>query len=412
MRISINSTITSLYTKQHVSSEHWDVRRKRVLPGEEQSAEINKELDRLKNLVLYHHGRIVSEGGVVTANIVKQLLSREAGADTLLSVFREHNAAYKKRAGKDRSILSWKSYEVIYACLGRFIKQHYHTEDITLKSLNIDFINNYEFYLRVVRRLSPNTVRCRVALVWQIARLAVSKGLLPCDPFLGYVPERVKPNTDFLAGDEFDKILSLDLQNPKLCLARDLFVFSAFTGLAYCDIETLESRHICLSSDGEKWIIKKRQNSQMESKIILLDIPLGIIRKYQSRQIDEKIFHAPHRTEISRSLRSISHACGFGRTIVFKMARPCFAGLITLKHGLSVETVSRMMGYASAEAARRFINIDKQKVANDMEELNRKMEGLYRLQNISVDDMENTKEVFIESAKWSKTARSERVLLR
>ena len=94
------------------------------------------------------------------------------------------------------------------------------------------------------------------------------------------------------------------------------------------------------------------------------------------------------------------------------MARPCFAGLITLKHGLSVETVSRMMGYASADAARRFINIDKQKVANDMEELNRKMEGLYRLQNISADDMENTKEVFKESAKWSKTAKSEPVLLR
>ena len=394
MRISINSTVATLYTKQYILSEHWDVRKNRVFTEHDQASAINDKIDKLESLARYHYKRILSESSFITADMVKQILVRDAAPVTLLEVFKLHNASYRKRVGKDRAFNSWQSYETIYSSVERFIRLQYNIEDIALKKLDINFINDYEFYLRITNLLSPCTVRNRIMLLWKIVRLAVSKGLLNRDPFLGYTPERIKRNDDFLTEEEFEKILSLNIQESNLCFIRDLFVFSAFTGLAYCDIESLRPEHICRSTDGELWILKKRENTGMKSKIILFDIPARIIRKYEPEQKGNKIFNVPDRVSISRYMRIISHEYGFDRNIIFRMARPCFAGLITLKHGIPVETVSRMMGYALAEAAGKFININKQKVANDMEELNWKMEGLYKLQDFSSSDMEKSKELF------------------
>lgn len=240
----------------------------------------------------------------------------------------------------------------------------------------------------------------------------MAKGLLTRDPFFGYTPERVKRNTDFMTEDEFEKILSLDIKDPNLCFARDLFVFSGLTGLSYCNIQSLKAEHICKSSDGEFWIIKKRENTDMESKIILFDIPLRLIRKYHTRRNGNKIFCAPNRTTIARHMRAISQLYGFDRSILFRMARPCFAGLITIKHGIPVETVSRMMGYSSAEGAGRFININKQKIANDIDILIEKMDGFYKLQDFALPAMRKPQWAFERNEKHGITAKCEQKLLR
>ena len=412
MRITIDTTTAMLYTKQHIFSEHWNVDKRRVMPEDENAPMINAELDRFENLVLHHHKRVISERGIITADMVKQAILKGADPTTLLGIFRMHNERYKRHAGKDNTLQTLECYEVIYGSIEKFIKLRYDVEDVILKRLDIDFINDYEFHLRITKRLSPCTVLQRIMLLRKVVRLAMAKGLLTRDPFFGYTSERVKRNTDFMTEEELHKILSLNIEDIKLCFARDLFVFSAFTGLSYCDIRSLKNHHISCSSEGEVWIIKKRENTDMESKIILFDIPLKIIQKYKTRRNGNKIFDAPNRTIISRQMKSISRIYGFDRNILFRMARPCFAGLITLKHGIPVETVSRMMGYSSAEAISRFINISKQKVGDDMDLLIEKMDGLYKLQKFLPYDRQNRNSYFMQNAKCGKITKLEQVLSR
>lgn len=412
MRISIDAKVTMLYTKQHISSEHWDVAKRRVVSEDENAAMINAEIDRLEKLVVHHYKRILSEKGIITADMVKRAILQGADPTTLLGVFRMHNEHCKKHVGNGLTTGSLECYEVIYSSVEKFIKQRYNVEDISLRKLDIDFINDYEFHLRITNRLKPRTVWQRIMLLRKVIRLAIAKGLIIRDPFFGFTPERVKRNTDFMTEEEFEKILSLDIENTNLCFTRDLFVFSAFTGLSYCDIESLRGEHICTSSDGEYWIIKKRENTDIESKIILFDIPLRLIRKYHTRRSGHKIFSVPDRTTIGRHMRAISQLYGFDRSILFRMARPCFAGLITMKHRIPIETVSRMMGYSSAGGAARFINVNKQKVANDMEVLFEKMDGFYKLQGSSLSNKKKSQEQFKRKEKHGIRAKWEQELLR
>lgn len=383
MRISVNAKNVTLYTKRHIRSEEWHVATTRVRADSPHAETINGELERLKSRVLQLHERMRTERGVVTAAMIKQALQSDADPTTLLEIFRELNADCQKRVGQGRSPLTVESYKTIYDSVAKFIRLRYATEDISLKRLDITLINDYEFYLRVTSRLSPRTVRDRVLMLRQLARMAIGRGLLDRDPFAGYTPERMAERTDFLREEELDKLLSLDIEDPALCLMRDLFIFSAFTGLSICDIRTLRPEHLCrCTPDDRLWIIKKRENTDMESKVLLFDIPHRIIRKYQSGCSNETIFSTPRQEKITGYMRQLGRMCGLDREIFFRMARPAFARLITLPYGVPVETVSRIMGYSSAVAAAKFTSVGRQKVAEDMDALSCKMEGLYKLPDV------------------------------
>lgn len=60
---------------------------------------------------------------------------------------------------------------------------------------------------------------------------------------------------------------------------RDVFIFFCFTGLAYIDVKNLTQENIRKSFDGEMWINTKRQKTDIQSKILLLDITMRILEK-------------------------------------------------------------------------------------------------------------------------------------
>ena len=70
---------------------------------------------------------------------------------------------------------------------------------------------------------------------------------------------------------------------------RDLFVFACFTGLAYIDVAGLTQDNICKSFDGNLWIMTKRQKTNTDVNVPLLDIPKMILKKYKGKLPNGKI---------------------------------------------------------------------------------------------------------------------------
>ena len=85
-----------------------------------------------------------------------------------------------------------------------------------------------------------------------------------------------------------------DFAIPRLELVRDLFIFSCFTGLAYIDVANLRREHLVMM-DGKAWIMTRRQKTNVESNVLLLDIPKAIIAKYGNNPAypprDGKLFY-------------------------------------------------------------------------------------------------------------------------
>ena len=112
-------------------------------------------------------------------------------------------------------------------------------EDIAFDRLNLNFIDAYDYYLRVDRQMKQNTILGHLIVLKKMIRRAVHQGILKGDPFVNYIAEQPEKLCRHLKSEEIDKIMKVHIESKKVCHTRDMFVFCCFTGLAYSDIRNL-----------------------------------------------------------------------------------------------------------------------------------------------------------------------------
>jgi site-specific recombinase XerD len=133
---------------------------------------------------------------------------------------------------------------------------------------------------------------------------------------------------------------------PRLEHVRDIFVFSCFTGLAYVDVKNLKEKDIRSSFDGMLWIMKKRQKTNIQSNILLLEIPKMILGKYKDKLQNENVLPVLSNQKMNSYLKEIADLCGIEQNLTFHLARHTFATTVTLSKGVPIETVSKMLGHS------------------------------------------------------------------
>lgn len=67
----------------------------------------------------------------------------------------------------------------------------------------------------------------------------------------------------------------------RLNVVRDIFVFCAFTGLAFSDGAALKPEHISVDDEGNYWIHKARQKTKNMCSIPNLESARAIAVKYR-----------------------------------------------------------------------------------------------------------------------------------
>jgi site-specific recombinase XerD len=82
----------------------------------------------------------------------------------------------------------------------------------------------------------------------------------------------------------------------------------------------------------------------------------------------------PHHSAVSEYLHQIESICGI-KHLHFHMARHTFATTICLSNGVSMETISKMMGHSSIRSTQIYAEITSQKVGDDMKKLARRIES-------------------------------------
>ena len=193
-------------------------------------------------------------------------------------------------------------------------------------------------------------------------------GVLHHDPFANYHFHLELVDRGFLADEEILKIVNKKLTIPRLSLVRDIFIFSCFTGLSYIDVANLTPEHL-VNMDDKQWIMTKRQKTNVESNILLLDIPKQIIAKYSHKTYrDGKLFPVLSNQKMNAYLKEIADICGIGKNLTFHMARHTFATM-SLSKGVPMESVSKMLGHTNLKTTQIYARITNKKIEHDMEEL-------------------------------------------
>lgn len=340
--------------------------------------EINRQLDEIRASALSHYRELSAIRENVTAEDVKNLLlGMASGQETLLSYFRTHNENFDKRIGVNRKKGSEKGYWLALNHLTKFLKEKYKLSDIPFTALDRSFINKFDLYLKIDRRLAPGTIVLYTARLGTIIGDAITEGIITKNPFAGYEPERPERYQKYLTRKELNKLMTTQLTKQKHYLIRDLFLFSCYTGIPYCDMCKLTDEDVFIADDVV-WIKTFREKTGIDYEIPLLEIPLQIIERYKGTASNGKLLPMYPNGELNRELKNIARICGISRRLTWHCGRHTYATEITLSQGVPIETVSRMLGHSQISKTQIYAKVTNDKIDEDMKALEKRIAGKFK----------------------------------
>lgn len=157
---------------------------------------------------------------------------------------------------------------------------------------------------------------------------------------------------------------------------KDIFLFCCYTGLAYADVKKLKREEIGLGVDGEVWIFTKRKKTATSSRIPLLGKAKEILDKCKHHphcEVEDTLLPVLSKQKMNAYLKEIADVCGITKTLTFHIASHTFATTVTLSNGVTIETVSKMLGHTNLKTTQHYAKILDTKVSKDMSVLKRKL---------------------------------------
>ena len=172
----------------------------------------------------------------------------------------------------------------------------------------------------------------------------------PYDRLKGKFKRGDRERIDFLTDEEMAAFESLrPVPGSKMAMARDLFVFQLYTGLAYSDTQNFDIADYKLI-DGTWKNTGERIKTGVAYTSQLLPPVVEILEKYN--------WHVPHldNADYNRCLKLLGEVAGIDRPLHSHMARHTFATWM-LRQGVPIEHVSKMVGHTNIRQTQRYAKL-------------------------------------------------------
>ena len=330
-----------------VNPKHWNAKIQKVRTASHKSQNYNAQLEILTNRVNNAYLLLLLEGeDFIVDDIFNKYIGKPAKIKELVvHYFKGFVAKIRKLVGKDIQLGTWKKYN--YACLQveSFVKWKYKKADVPMDDLNLQFLTDFEYYLKTERNQSQVTINKAIQRFRKPIKTAVSEGYLGKDPFALHKPGRVRKAVIFLSNDELDKLEKHHFVQPRLQLVKDLFIFCCYTGLAYHEMANLKKEHIIKGFDGNEWIQMKREKTGKMISVPLLPKAKAILDNY--KEVGNLALPKFSNQKINSYLKEIAGTVGINKPISHHMARKTFASTVLLYNDVPMEIVSELLGHSN-----------------------------------------------------------------
>lgn len=381
-RITVNGSISQFSCKLNIKPDLWDIKANKAAGKSIEAQKIKQKLDNIKTQIGKQYQNICNRDNFVSAEKVKNAyLGFGDEYRTFFSIADEFYESYAKRVGKDRTEGSYEQLLINRRRVEMFLRDRYNLSDIPIKEIEPQFIEDYYSYLLEERKLAGSTLLTAITKLKQIMLIAQRKGYVQINPFAAFRFKAKTRNRGYLTEDELRRFMALELRRYKQRQIRDIFVFCAFTGLAYADVKKLTFDDIQTSFDGELWLIAKRKKTGTTFYVKLLPIAKQLIEQYRLVAKSQFVFPVPSNAENkNRCLRRIAKQCGITKRISSHMARHTMATTVCLSQGVPIETVSQMLGHTNIHTTQIYAKITNEKISKDMTALTNKIGDKYQLE--------------------------------
>ena len=383
-RITIDGKSTAISTGEECNPSEWNTKQ-----GLTTNRKTNQRINEFRELIEKTYRDILTRDGVVSVELIKNSLQGIAtNPTTLLAMSKAELRSVKESVGKSRAEGTYLNLFYSDRNLREFIENK-GVQDISIATITESLFEEYRFFLKK-RGLKASTVNTNLCWLSRLMFRAVSSRIIRCNPLDNAKYEKDEKKIRFLQKGDVMKLMAMSMNDKEAELARLMFIFSCFTGLAISDMENLKYKHIQTAADGQMYIRKERQKTKVEFIVPLHPIAESIIRHCMEEQEENGEQQAvkgkgdslilPHecsRSVINDRLSIVGKACGIKERLSFHMARHTF-GTMTLNAGIPIESIAKMMGHASISSTQIYAQVTDKKISEDMDRLIAKQSEMKR----------------------------------
>jgi len=377
LRITVDGTPKELATKRLWDPSRWDSKANRASGTKEDAKALNAYLDILQAKAYAARSRLIETEQIVTAVAIKEILSGVAQRKRmLLKIFEDHNKDIKSLIGKGYSEGTLERYETVYNFTKQFVKLKYGSDDINIHSVNLEFARSFYMWFRAVRNCSHNTSIKYISNLKKIIIICMDNGWLQYDPWAKFDMTKNEVDPVFLEKHELEAIINKEITIERLANVRDVYIFCCCTGLAFIDVKQLKRSEVKIGIDGELWIDKERQKTNVPSKVPLLPLAKFILERHKDNSdciANDTLLPVLSNNKYNAYLKELADICGIKKNLTTHTARHTFGTTVTLLHGVPLETVKKMMGHKRIEQTEHYARVLPIKISSDMDELKGKL---------------------------------------
>ena len=374
-RFTIDGKNTTIRTGEECNPSEWSTKQ-----GLTTNKKTNQRINEFRELVEKTYRDILTREGVVSVELIKNRLQGIAtNPTTLLAMSKVELQAVKESVGKSRAKGTYLNLSYSDRNLREFVEDK-GVQDILISTITEDLIEEYRFFLKK-HRLKSSTINNNLCWLSRLMFRAVSRRIIRCNPFENARYEKEDRKIRFLQKNDVMKLMAMSMNDKEAELARLMFIFSCFTGLAISDMENLKYKHIQTAADGQMYIRKERQKTKVEFVVPLHPIAEAIIshcwnaqaRNEEQQTVNEKgdsLVFQPHcsRSVMGKNLSIVGKACGIRQRLSYHVARHTF-GTMSLSAGIPIESIAKMMGHASISSTQVYAQVTDRKISEDMDRL-------------------------------------------
>ena len=383
-RITIDGKSTTISTGEECKPYEWNAKQ-----GLTPDRKINQRLHEFREFVEKTYRDILTRDGVVSAELIKNHLQGIAThPTTLLAMSRAELQTVKESVGRSRTESTYHNLSHSDRILREFVEDK-RLLDIPISTITEELFEEYRFFLKK-RGLKGTTINNYLCWLSRLMFRVVSRRIIRCNPLDNAKYEKDEKKIRFLQKGDVMKLMAISMNDKEAELARLMFIFSCFTGMAIADMENLEYSHIQTAAGGQKYIRKERQKTKVEFVVPLHPIAEVIIKHCKAKQkrnrgeqsvkekdetetrTDNLVFPCDcSRSIMCAKLSIVGRACGIRERLSYHVARHTF-GTMSLSAGIPIESIAKMMGHASIASAQIYAQVTDNKISEDMDSLIRK----------------------------------------
>ena len=379
LRITVSGKRSEISIKRKIEPIKWKSNAGRMKGSSEMVKTFNVYLMCVEHQLYEAYQTMISEKGMITAVSLK---NKYNGTDDhqrmLVPIFQKHNKRIAALVPKEYSPGTFERYKTSFSHTIEFMRWKYKISDIDIRDINHEFITNYDFFLRSVRKCANNTTIKYMKNFRKIILICIANGWLEKDPFVRYKARLKAVERVFLCEEELRTVMQKEFTIERLNQVKDIFMFSCFTGLAYSDVKKINPKNIITGIDGKKWLFINRTKTGNVSSIPLLPTALEILAKYEQHSAcksQNKLLPVLSNQKTNSYLKEIADICGIQKQLTFHTARHTFATTVTLNNDVSIESVSKMLGHKTIQATQHYAKLSDIKLSRDVQFLYSKYES-------------------------------------